>query len=515
MKINLSKSANSLQSKIFVIAVFVCLILRLGANANNLTVSNSTLTGKNTTSHYVMVQFDVSWENSWRTSTAPSNWDAVWVFVKYRVAGGAWQHATLNTTGYTAPTGSAISVTSDGKGAFVYRNANGTGSNSWTGAQLRWNYGVNGVSDAAVVDILVYGVEMVYVPAGAFSLGSGASTEYGAFYKSPTNTVPYSVTSEAAISVGTTANYLYYGNYSPFCGDRLGPIPAAFPKGYNAFYCMKYEITQQEYVDFLNCLTYTQQSTRTVDAVQTKAPNSAAGTYLYYAYPSRFKIKIATSGTNSSVPAIYATDNPYVAHNYLSWADLAAYLDWSGLRPMTELEFEKACRGPNTPVANEYAWGSTSLTQNTGITNSGLINETSTNGGNCTYGNSPYVGGPMRVGAFATASTSRVQAGATYYGVMEMSGNLNERPVTVGNSQGRAFTGLHGDGVLATNGDANVTYWPAPTSGLGAGFRGGSWKGETLNDNSYGLKVSNRSDAAYDDYFRYKDCGGRGVRLAP
>lgn len=56
-------------------------------NANNITISNLSLTGKNTTDDYILVQFDVSWENSWRTSSAPNNWDAAWVFVKYRVAG--------------------------------------------------------------------------------------------------------------------------------------------------------------------------------------------------------------------------------------------------------------------------------------------------------------------------------------------------------------------------------------------------------------------------------------------
>jgi hypothetical protein len=41
---------------------------------------------------------------------------------------------------------------------------------------------------------------------------------------------------------------------------------------------------------------------------------------------------------------------------------MAAFADWSGLRPMSELEYEKACRGYNTPaVPNEYAWGNAKL----------------------------------------------------------------------------------------------------------------------------------------------------------
>ena len=51
------------------------------------------------------------------------------------------------------------------------------------------------------------------------------------------------------------------------------------------------------------------------------------------------------------------TDGQNLPCNFLSWMDLAAYLDWAALRPMTELEFEKICRGPNPPIAGEYVWG--------------------------------------------------------------------------------------------------------------------------------------------------------------
>jgi hypothetical protein len=45
-----------------------------------------------------MVQFNLSWENSWRTSAAPNNRDAAQVFVKYRVGSGDWQHTLLSNT---------------------------------------------------------------------------------------------------------------------------------------------------------------------------------------------------------------------------------------------------------------------------------------------------------------------------------------------------------------------------------------------------------------------------------
>jgi formylglycine-generating enzyme required for sulfatase activity len=192
----------------------------------------------------------------------------------------------------------------------------------------------------------------------------------------------------------------------------------------------------------------------------------------------------------------YATTNPFVACNYLSWMDGAAYSDWSGLRPMTELEFEKACRGTATPVANEYAWGNTTATAATGISNGGLANETPSNSGaNAVYGNSG-TGGPLRVGTFANGSSTRAQSGASYYGIMELSGNLWERPVTVGNATGRAFTGVHGDGALSTQ-------WPRQRNGLagpysdevtgatGSGFRGGGWAGDAS-----GMRASDRGGAA-------------------
>ncbi len=263
---------------------------------------------------------------------------------------------------------------------------------------------------------------------------------------------------------------------------------------------MKYEITQQQYVDFLNKLTQTQATARKFDQ---PTPNY------------RYAI------TGSSIGS-YATTNPYVACNYLSWADLAAYFDWSGLRPMTELEFEKACRGTRTATANEYAWGTTSIAGSVyTLNNSGASNEVIATNYSTSVGNALYLTtgstiiGPGRVGIFAGTSgnNGRVTAGATYYGIMEMSGNLWERPVTVSNSAGRAFTGINGDGKLDDNGNADGTTvgnWPAGTDAAGAGFRGGTWGSAAPY-----LRVSDRYYAAHADGSRYADCGGRGVRVAP
>ena len=258
---------------------------------------------------------------------------------------------------------------------------------------------------------------------------------------------------------------------------------------------MKYEITQQGYVDFLNTLTQTQANTRK-----------------YNSTSNRYAISGATAGS-------YYTTNPYVACNFLSWADVAAYLDWSALRPMTDLEFEKSSRGPLYPVANEYAWGTSGIASSPyTLTYSGASSEYISTNYSTTLGNALYsstissINGPVRVGIFAgnVNNTNRVTSGSTYYGIMEMSGNVWEREVTVGNPEGRAFTGSNGNGLLDATGNANVLLWPG-TNAAGSGLRGGIW-GDV---NTY-LQLSNRRRASYSTGSdRLYDYGGRGVRLAP
>ena len=508
----------------------ICLVLFFldSTYANNILTANVKLVGQNTTNQTTRIQFDISWENSWRTSSGPANWDAAWIFVKYRIGNGNWQHAYLDGNGHTAPAGTTLSVglltpgtafnatTNPGMGTFLYRSANSSGAFAAAGVQLQWNYGANNVQDNDLVDIQVYAIEQVYVPQGSFYLGTGAGSqpgaEYGSFYKYPAEATPFQVLSESAIAVGTGTDNLYYDPTinDPFVGDRAGPIPDAFPKGYAGFYCMKYELSQQGYVEFLNNLTYGQSHKH----------------YDYNGSISQNRFHIDTIYGSST----FRSRSPYVACNFLNWSDLSAYLAWAGLRPFTELEYEKACRGVVTPVYHENAWGSpSSSTQYYTIgaaddsteNIAGQLNTFSGVGNVSCYNTVGFAAGPtngpLRVGIFAASAmgkpnAGRSTAGATYYGIMEMSGNVWERAISVGTPQGRAFAGTHGNGILNVNGLPANTDWPSPVTAIGVGQRGGSFKTPNSEDS---LSVSGRRFASYIAPVRSPVFGGRGVRTAP
>ena len=472
------------------------------------------------------INFDISWSNSWRSTDpgapAPNNWDAAWVFVKFRKNGGDWAHASLTDTGHTVPSGASLDVglvdtsaafniaTNPGVGVFIYRSADGTGTFSKSGFSLNWKYTQDGVGVNDTIDIRIFAIEMAHVPTGAFFAGDNAAS-VAAFRQGSSDNDPWYIGSESAITTGTQAGsgtgvgetnseYRYVSNSQSgeaATGDVF-TIPAEFPKGYQKFYIMKGEISQYQWVSFFNMLTTTQKSAR--DITSAKSDNLT------------YRNNVSWTSGDAMLPdrgggATYAS----VAMNYLSWADLAAYLDWAGLRPMSELEFEKAGRGPYRAVSGEYAWGSTSITGATGVINEGLPNEAPSAAANCVFNNG--VPGPMRVGAMAAGDATRIASGAGYYGVMDLSGNVWERPVTVGNSTGRGFNGAkHGNGVLTSTGEMNVTSWPG-TNAVGAGFRGGVWQ-----DAVQLARLSGRAYAAMPlqfGYFAYFIGGGRGVRSAP
>jgi len=171
------------------LAAFLTTVLVLPVFANNIQVGIPNVTGANITDDYAFVQFDLSWENSFRDDI---NWDAAWVFVKYKETGGDWYHAYLNTTagthiiptGYTCLVGlTEISSIDRGMGVFIYRNTNGSGSTTLTNVQLRWEYGANGLADGAAFTVKVFAIEMVYIPQGAFYVGDADADQPYCFYE--------------------------------------------------------------------------------------------------------------------------------------------------------------------------------------------------------------------------------------------------------------------------------------------------------------------------------------------
>ncbi|UMY66939.1 MULTISPECIES: SUMF1/EgtB/PvdO family nonheme iron enzyme [unclassified Flavobacterium] len=462
------------------------------ASANNLVISSTQVTGN-------QITFDISWDNSWYTNIAPANFDAVWVFVKYQDCNTRlWAHAGLSTTSSDHTAGSPLTVdaVSDGKGVFIHRLALGGGNIATTSVTLTMTI------PAGTYNFKVFGIEMVNVPQGGFEVGDATSAS-----------------SYNAVSI--TAAHENNGITAAALGGTSSNVPAAYPVGYNSFYIMKYEISQIQYVEFLNALTYDQQKTRT-----TYDPISAAGTTAMYSSRAfRNGIIVATPGNNNILPAVYACDYTTGvenniddaqnnAMNFMSWADLTAYLDWAALRPMTELEYEKACRGTMARLAGEYPWGSTTIAlihaQLGGLVNDFQPNENynSPTNGACMYGvGNSGLGqyGPLRTGLLATNSSGRASSGAGFYGAMELGGNVWERVVNTG-ATGVTFTGNLGDGELAVNGEANQTSWP-PITAIGAGFRGGSY-----NDPATSVRTSDRGSATSIGDQRFQSYGGRGVR---
>ena len=440
----------------------------MALSANNIHVGAVTLAVRDTDAHTMGIRFSIGWDNSWRTDSGPLNWDAAWVFVKYRVGEGDWHHASLSSP-TTPPENCTLQVPSDGRGAFLYRTETGSGTVAYNDLEIPWNYGDDLVAYTDEVTVQVFAIEMVYVPEGPFSLGSGGKQEYE-FYKSvflSSTRNPYLVVDESAISKGTGGALS-----DPALLDLLVRIPSAFPKGYQSFYCMKYETSQRQYVSFYNTLDSAQQLKLDSTNLDLKLLGSSS---------PRNALEWEEEGR-------MVTSAPDLPVSSLSRQQILAYLDWSGLRPMTEMEFEKACRGTAAPVKNEYAWGTTSVASTPyAVADAYTTAERVTNmdGSVATRGNGLHDGndsmdGPLRSGIFAAsvADCTRAWSGGSYYGIMELSGNLSETVITATNAAGRTFVAIHGDGELAEDGGIGGIW---PTSMTAYGTRGGSYDKPNLN----------------------------------
>src|SRR5665213_1290826 len=93
--------------KNIILSMVFCLVTLSAAWASNLQLSNLDEASANTASGTITFSFNMTQDNSWRTQT---NYDAVWVFMKYSTDGGAtWKHASMagsgiNPAGFSLPT---------------------------------------------------------------------------------------------------------------------------------------------------------------------------------------------------------------------------------------------------------------------------------------------------------------------------------------------------------------------------------------------------------------------------
>lgn len=502
-----------------------------------------------------MIRFSLRSGNSWRARwTEPAaatatgrdepveSWSAVWVFAKYRRPGGdGFAHATLaaNRGDHSVPATAVLDVglTGDrGTGVFIHRGARGHGPLALADVGLRWLHATDGVADPNAVDLRVYAIDMVRVPAGGFHVGSGGD-EPGGFVAGGDGAHGKPFLVDAAwsgpVAAGGTARRIGAERGMLWAGDAAtrrvaSPLADGFPTGHDAFYCMRYELTRGQFTDFLNTLSAAEfADTSAGDAGHAVRHVTAAGRH----------------GLDGAWPTLVPR-KPHQACNLLSWWDGAKYASWAAIRPLTELEYEKACRGPRRALADEYAWGSNAIaTAEYTVADEGRAGERIAAGGLETAGNavhdltlpaffggpvSPYIngvpGGPMRPGIFAGPATGRVAAGSSYWGIMELSGNVREQVVTLADAAGRAFRGSHGDGTTTPPADWPVARFSmrAPkdagkTDGQGSGARGGSYA-----DMPDALRVSDRSRSLFTP--RQSDfspqCrpdwnGWRGGRTAP
>ena len=509
------------------LTILIFLLLIHYSYANNLQLKNLNVVSTNIAAQTMTLTFDLNQENSWRTT---SNYDAVWVFMKYSTDGGiTWNHASMagsgiNPAGYLIPSNFQIDVPSDQKGFFLHRSDFGSGNIAPTNIQFVWNYAQDGLStataQAANTIHKLFGIEMVYIPSGAFYAGDGNSSADFHLKAGSADNSPWYIQSENGFNTSNAASGSYYyvgtgANGENNSGDVF-LLQASFPKGYHDFYLMKYELTEGQWVSFFNTLSNAAKLNHDITSANLGGKNSQG------------VVKRNTISWNASNPASKATTlRPARPVSYVSWPDVAAFAAWSALRPITELEYEKAARGKDIgPVADEFVWGSASSTSVTSsdinppnndedgtetiVNNAANLSRNSlgfTTGDGRSGGTAENQAGPLRVGVFAANSNNRINSGAGYYGNMELSGNLAEPLVTIGRTQGRQFLGTHGNGQLTTlagyEGFAPNTDWPGIDSvnanrgvryTVGIGYRGGDF----ATSNVRAFETSARTYAAKD-----------------
>ncbi len=464
----------------------------LNAGATNIRITDVAVETMSDTAQGLPVSFTIAWDNAWNNA---KNHDAAWVFLKYkpRDLQAAARHMYLKPAGHAVLKKSTttlpdpfIEVSEDRIGVFLYPSSDYRGNVEWT---MRLFFDVKTTAQPASMpgDWSLFALEMVYVPAGGFTLGDPDTTALraAAFFRSgPGGRYDglFPITSEEqTLEVGDQPGALNYRSEEPeYQGDRQGPVPPEFPKGVQAFYVQKYEITQGQYAAFLNNLSKQASYFRA----------NFAG--MHY-YKERGSITCADAGYTAGSP-----DRPL---NFVGWDDGCAFADWAGLRPMTELEFEKACRGSGKPIPHEFPWGTGSKERLARFVD--LDDELKNAAG---------------LDESMLSDANRDMFGASHWWVMDLAGSLWERVVSIGHPNGRAFKGTHGDGRPGYYGYATNEDWPHGDDerGGGYGYRGGGYyeHGKPAGDFNPHSPIGWRNYAAWAGGPRSIAYGFRCVRTA-
>lgn len=426
--------------------ILLMAMLSFKASASDLTISEPILYQESGEAYAV---FNLHWENAWHNAR---NHDAVWLHFKFLKGTKGYDPVKVSSQGHAVTNYNSekkpqldFDVPKDGTGVFVFPGSDFRGdidatikvyldTASFRGIRTRDDY------------FDVFGLEMVEIPGGGFYLGDPdtASLAFGSLFISDNNGEPkglYEIKREdQSIDLGPENGNLYFRTPRKYEGDPNGNIPSTYPKGVSPFYIMKYEPTQGQYAEFLNTLNDYQSQNR-----------SNFGGKNYYSH----------GGSISIEKGKYQAGSPNAPCNYMSWDDAMAFADWSCLRPMTEFEFTKAARGPGEAMAKEYPWGSGSKDR---------VQRRISVGGELTMLNG--------WDESQLSDATKDLFAASYYWVMDLSGSLWERVITIGDEKGRAFTGSHGDGKLTYYGFANCKDWPEGIRETGGfGFRGGGFYG--------------------------------------
>jgi hypothetical protein len=422
--------------------------------------------------------FSIRWPNGWRNER---NHDGAWIVLRGPDATRPPLHVAASGHRATSGTRATVTASADGLGVLVAPAAAHRGEFACD-VEVR-------LAAPGAGPVTAWAVGMVLVPAGGFELGDDEPVvvRHGAFHRvgddgEPAG--PFAVTSEGELRVAKAPGALWYvRDRNGYQGDQGGPIPAAWPKGTRAFWVMKHELTQGEYAAWLSALPPAWRDAR--------APLAGRGEEADTCSLARDHERIVAR----------APDRPC---NFVSWDDTCAWADWMALRPMTELEFEKAARGPKRPVAGDYPWGTAAL--------------------------APMQRRVQRTRDLAHATVadeaklddaSRERLGASFFWVMDLSGSVWERVVSAAHPAGRAFTGTHGDGVLAPDGKATNADWPKTRAdgeeADGLGFRGGAEyfaPGKPDDPTNPCSRTATRTYAGWGGANRYKTYSARAVRTA-